>query len=188
MVPIFKRGAAFKPGKYRGVHLTTVLSKVAEKMIALQLTPFLQRQAFGSNQWAFSTGLSARDLVSMLIMSWLLAICTGKKIGAYLSDISGAFDRVFEPYILAKLHACEEDAIFLNFLDAYLAPRKGQVVVQGAFQIALKSPTVSFREPYWAHRCGTRSLQMCPPRQIPLEVARLCLLTILTFFKNSIGY
>ena len=35
VVPIFKRGAAFKPGNYRGVHLTTVLSKVADKMIAL---------------------------------------------------------------------------------------------------------------------------------------------------------
>ena len=74
VVPIFKRGAAFKPGNYRGVHLTTILSKIAEKMVALQLTPFLQRKAFGANQWAFSTGLSARDLITMLIMSWILAI------------------------------------------------------------------------------------------------------------------
>ena len=35
--------------------------------------------------------------------------------------------------MLAKLHACGVGATFLNFLDAYLAPRKGQVVVQGAF-------------------------------------------------------
>jgi hypothetical protein len=69
----------------------------------------------------------------MLIMSWILAICTGKKVGAYLSDISGAFDRVFKPYMLAKLHACGVGASFLNFLDAYLAPRKGQVVVQGSY-------------------------------------------------------
>ena len=41
VVPIFKRGAAFKPGNYLGVHLTTSLSKIAEKMVALQLTPFL---------------------------------------------------------------------------------------------------------------------------------------------------
>ena len=131
-VPIFKRGAAFKPDNYRGVHLTTVLSKVAEKMVGLHLSPFLQRHAFGANQWAFSTGLSARDLVTMLMMSWILVICTGKKVGAYLSDISGAFDRVFKPYLLAKLHACGVGASFLNFLDAYLAPRTGQVLVQGS--------------------------------------------------------
>ena len=132
IVPIFKRGAAFKPGNYRGVHLTTILSKVAEKMVALHLTPFLQRNAFGDNQWAFTTGLSARDLVTMLMLSWILAVCTGKKVGAYLSDISGAFDRVFKPYLIAKLHRSGVGSTFLNFLDAYLEPRKGQVVVQGA--------------------------------------------------------
>ena len=65
--------------------------------------------------------------------SWILAVCTGKKVGAFLSDISGAFDRVFKPYILAKLHACGVGTFFLNFLDAYLTPRKGQVVVQGSY-------------------------------------------------------
>ena len=33
VVPIFKKGAAFKPGNYRGVHLTTILSKIEEKLI-----------------------------------------------------------------------------------------------------------------------------------------------------------
>ena len=140
IVPIFKRGAAFKPDNYRGVHLTTILSKVAEKMIGLHLTPYLQRHAFGNNQWPFSTGLSARDLVNMLMMSWILAICTGSKVGAYLSDISGAFDRVFKPYLLSKLQGCGVGQKSLDFLDAYLSPRKGQVVVQGAssdaFEIA----------------------------------------------------
>ena len=67
----------------------------------------------------------------MLVMSWILGICTGKKVGAYLSDISGAFDRVCKKYILAKLYAAGIGATYLNFLDAYLAPREGKVVVQG---------------------------------------------------------
>ena len=132
IVPIFKRGVAFKPGNYRGVHLTTILSKIAEKMVGQYLTPLLQSRAFGANQWAFTSGLSARDLVTMLMMSWILAVCTGKKVGAYLSDISGAFDKVFKPYLLAKLQACGAGPELLNFLDAYLEPRKGQVLVQGA--------------------------------------------------------
>jgi len=68
----------------------------------------------------------------MLIMSWILAICCGQKVGAYLSDISGAFDRVFKTYLLAKLYAVGVGSKYLNFLDSYLAPRKGKVVVQGA--------------------------------------------------------
>jgi hypothetical protein len=140
IVPIFKKGAAFKPGNYRGVHLTTILSKVAEKLICAQLFPFLQKNAFGDNQWAFSTGLSCRDLVTMLVMSWILAICTGKKVRGFLSDISGAFDRVNMLYMLGKLHCSGVGPQFLKFLSSYLAPRRGQVIVQGArselFEIA----------------------------------------------------
>ena len=133
IVPIFKKGAAFKPGNYRGVHLTTILSKVAEKMIGLHLVPYLRKHAFGDNQWAFTTGLSARDLVAMLMLSWILAICTGQKIAAFLGDISGAFDRVFVPYLLAKLQRCGIGDKLVNFLADYLAPRQGQVLGQGAF-------------------------------------------------------
>ena len=133
IVPIYKRGSAFKAGNYRGVHLTSILSKVAEKVIGIRLVPFLQRNAFGENQWGFSTGLGAKDLVTMLMMSWILAVCSGKKVGAYLNDISGAFDRVFKTYILAKLYAAGVGSRYLNFLESYLAPRKGRVVVQGSF-------------------------------------------------------
>ena len=132
IVPIYKKGSAFVAGNYRGVHLTSVLSKVAEKVIGQRLVPFLQRNAFGDNQWGFSTGLGAPDLVTMLIMSWILAICCGQKVGAYLSDISGAFDRVFKTFLLAKLYAFGVGSKYLNFLESYLAPRKGKVVVQGA--------------------------------------------------------
>jgi len=50
IVPIYKKGSAFAAGNYRGVHLTSVLSKVAEKVIGFRLVPFLQRNASGDNQ------------------------------------------------------------------------------------------------------------------------------------------
>ena len=118
------------PRNYRDVHLTTILSKIAEKMISINLMPFLQHRASGENQWAFTPKLSARDLVTTLVLSWILAVCAGKKVGTWLNDISGAFDRVFKPYLVAKLHDFGVGPLFLNFLDSYLSPRKGQVVVQ----------------------------------------------------------
>ena len=132
IVPIYKRGSAFNASNYRGVHLTSILSKIAEKVISVRLTPFLQSTAFGENQWGFSTGLSSKDLVTMLVMSWILAVCMNCKVGGYLSDISGAFDRVFVRYMIAKLYVAGVGAKYLNFLEAYLAPRRGRVVVQGA--------------------------------------------------------
>ena len=132
MIPIYKRGPAFHPNNYRGVHLTTILSKVAERLIGAQLTSHLQKYAFGSTQWAFTPGLSSRDLVTMLVMSWILFICTGYKVGGYLGDISGAFDRVCTEILLGKLYEHGVGEQYLRFLISYLAPRTGQVIVQGA--------------------------------------------------------
>ena len=50
IVPIYKKGSAFKADNYRGVHLTSILSKLAEKVIGKRLVPFLQRNVFGENQ------------------------------------------------------------------------------------------------------------------------------------------
>ena len=73
-------------------------------------------------------------------MSWILAISTGKKIAAYLSDITGAFDRVSKGYLMAKLYAAGVGPVYLNFLDSYLKARQAAVVVEGTasdeFEIA----------------------------------------------------
>ena len=135
--PLYKKKTAFKAGNYRGIHLTSILSKTAERIIGRSLVPFLQQRCFGSNQWAFSPGLSARDLVTALLMNWILAICKGSKVAAYLSDITGAFDRVFRDYMLAKLHNAGVGTQFLNFLSSYLQPRKAVVVVEGTVSIRI---------------------------------------------------
>ena len=129
--PIFKLGSAFVPAGYRGIHLTTVLSKVAEKIIGSHLLLFLQSKACGKDQWAFTSGLCSRDPVSMLMMSFALAVCTNKKIGAFLNDVSGAFDRVNKEILLSKLQGFGVRATCLRFLESYLASRVGNVAVQG---------------------------------------------------------
>ena len=128
----YKKKSASRAENYRGVHLTAILSKIAERVIGRDLISFLQSGKFGTHQWAYSKGLSSRDLVTALVMSWTLAICQNKKIAAYLSDISGAFDRVCKEYLLAKLHAAGVGTEYLNFLDKYLDPRQARVIVDGA--------------------------------------------------------
>ena len=48
-----------------------------------------------------------------------------------MSDISGAFDRVCNEILISKLQGRGIGGTFLKFLDAYLVPRIGNVVVQG---------------------------------------------------------
>ena len=73
----------------------------------------------------------SKNLVTMLMMSFILAVCTNQKTCAFLSDISGAFDRVSKEILLSKLQGFGVGETCLRFFDSYLAPRVGNVVVQG---------------------------------------------------------
>ena len=48
-----------------------------------------------------------------------------------MSDISGAFDKVFATYLLAKLRQLGIGDNLLRFFDEYLKPRDAHVVVAG---------------------------------------------------------
>ena len=130
--PLFKRGSVSAATQYRGVHLTNVISKVVERSIARHLTPFFDRTgAYGLDQWAFRKGRSCKDLVALLIARWLWALDNGFKVAIYLSDISGAFDRVSREILVRRLLQAGLTEDMVAFLFDYLAPRKAVVIVQG---------------------------------------------------------
>ena len=132
VLPLHKRKAVFNPSNYRGAHLTTVLSKVVERVLLHVLAPYCQASnAFGDSQFAFQKNLSCNDLVAALVCSWVLAFENREKVGVYLSDISGAFDRVEKPRLLAKLKASGLNDTLLQLLSSYLEARKAVVLVNG---------------------------------------------------------
>ena len=95
LAPIYKKKAVSNPGNYRGVHLTSHIGKTVERCTGTVLLPFFEAtDAFGDRQFAYRKGHSARDLLFLLTYDWLMAMHLGFKIGIFLSDISGAFDRV----------------------------------------------------------------------------------------------
>ena len=74
-----------------------------------------------------------KDLVTMLMMSWLLAICAGQIVGAHLNDITEAFDRAFEIHLLARCHAANISIFIItqHMLEVVLThgpPFKGTLV------------------------------------------------------------
>jgi hypothetical protein len=145
IAPLFKRGSVFMPGQYRGVHLTSILSKTVERVIGLPLTAFLEKRGFGDAQWAFRKKSSARDMITIYVAKWVLAICSGKKIGLYLSDISGAFDKVSRVLLIGKLSQVGLPDTFLDFLNSYLSQREGFVRVEGALSEAMVLANMVFQ-------------------------------------------
>ena len=92
--PLYKKRTIFNALNDTGLHLTTNLSNIVERSIGMVLGPFLDINAFGDDQWAFRSRRTCRDLVFFLVCSWLITFEEKQRIGIYLSDISGAFDRV----------------------------------------------------------------------------------------------
>jgi len=133
ITPLYKKKSVSDPGNYRGVHLTAVLSKSVERVIAELLSKYLEASgAVDKNQWAFKVGHSCRDLVSLFTNTCILSLHAGHKTGVYLSDISGAFDRVSKTLLLEKLRAAGVSNEMLAFIDSYLQSRRSTVIVGGA--------------------------------------------------------
>ena len=87
---------------------------------------------FGASQWAFRRGRGCQDLVLLLISSWVKDFQDRRKVGIFLSDISGAFDRVDADRMIAKLRRLGVAPTLLAFFMDFLAPRRARVAVDGA--------------------------------------------------------
>ena len=125
------------PGQNRGVHLICILSQTVERIIGHPMAKFLGSEGYGDAQWAFRKMTSARDLVTVCVAWWVLLICQGRKIGSYLSDISGAFDKGSRCSIIGKLSQIGLSESFLDVLNSYLLIRQGSVRVEGAVSEAM---------------------------------------------------
>ena len=139
IVPIYKRNSPSIPTNYRGVHLTPILSKVAEKILGTPIIQFLEEtDAWGDAQFAFRKGRSSKDVLALVTSQWVLALVRRLKIAIYCGDIAGAFDRVKTLILLMKSEhrgLCDES---LGFLESYFKPRKAVIVVGGEKSKAIK--------------------------------------------------
>ena len=84
--------------------MTPVLSKVAEIIIKIPFGNFIEAiDGFSAAQLAFRKKRGCTDLVLLLICNWLLSFQRRLKVGVYIGDISGAFDRVDATRLFHKL-------------------------------------------------------------------------------------
>ena len=132
VVPIFKKKEKWAPGNYRGVHLTSQLSKAVERIIKRLIQPYMvSRRQFGDNQFAYIEKRGARDLLAYMVLIWILGLSNGSKYVLYCSDVSGAFDRVELERMVEKLRATGIDERLANVLESWLRQRSAKVLVNG---------------------------------------------------------
>ena len=103
IMPLHKRKSIYNPMNYRGIHLTSQISKLSERVLRGLFLPSLERFAFGPNQFAYRSGRGARDAIAFYVLSWIETFNHHQKMGLYASDVSGAFDKVSSLLLITKL-------------------------------------------------------------------------------------
>ena len=117
ILPLYKKKSPWDPGNYRGVHLTSQVGKTVERLLQLGFGTYLSsEECAGENQFAYRKERGARDLLALLVLTWLQGFDQGRKFCLYCSDVSGAFDRVKTTRLTKKLQAPEYRSAGCNFL------------------------------------------------------------------------
>ncbi len=149
IIGLYKRQSVFDPDHYRGIHLTSQMSKVMERVLSAFFVPRLERHAFGTNQFAYRKEHGARDAVAFYVLSWIFELNLGNKVAIYCSDVSGAFDRVSTSILLRKLAACGLHGDILGVLRSWLRDRPAFVVVAGAKSEEMRLSNMVFQGTVW---------------------------------------
>ena len=75
VVPLYKKRSVYNPENYRGIHLSSQLLKVVERVLAAFFVPFLKATgAFGPNQYAYRKKRGCKDLMALNALKWLAAL------------------------------------------------------------------------------------------------------------------
>ena len=101
---VAQRKSKADAANYRGVHLTSQLSKACERILGPGFQSFFEAsETYGPRQFAYMKGRGHRDALLANILQWLWWLETGHVVGLYCSDVSGAFDRVDRDILVRKL-------------------------------------------------------------------------------------
>ena len=132
IAPIYKKGPQTVPKNYRGVHLTSQLSKVVERILKKLVLPYFTADSFtGAHQYAYLPEKGARDVLAVLMCEWISALGLYRKIGVYCTDVSGAFDKVLSSRLVEKLRAARLPESLTRLIMSWLEDRIAMVIVGG---------------------------------------------------------
>ena len=132
IIPILKPGKmdSSLPTNYRGITLTSILSKILEKIVYHQIEEFLEKgKAFDDAQYGFRKNRSCTDLLMTVVDDWLLARDNKLSTAVVFIDLSKAFDNVQHQYLLILLQRLRLGGNVLKWLYNFLRERSQKVII-----------------------------------------------------------
>jgi hypothetical protein len=141
ITPVFKKGLPSDPSNYRPIAITSVIPKIFEKILYLQLIKHLETEhLLTQSQYGYRVGMSTTHAVldvSEKIRS--LASQTQCFVGLLLLDLSKAFDCVNHHLLTEMLAVFGLDEFSIALVKSFLTGRQQLVKVNGCLSQARMS-------------------------------------------------
>ena len=130
ITPVFKKDDRLRKENYRPISILNTFSKVFERYILEQLTPFFN-VTMSHFLSAYRKKFSCQNVLLRLIGQWRQHLDSNKVVGAVLMDLSKAFDCLPHDLLIAKLEAYGLNREMVKLVYSYLKDRKQAVKVKG---------------------------------------------------------
>lgn len=127
VIPVYKKGNKSEPGNYRPISLTSIFSKVLEKVIKNRLTQFLQ---LSKNQYGFQKGSSTQSAAVDLIQTIVTKLEEKKNVIVVFVDLKKAFDTVKHDVLLMKLKRLGIRGPAHRLISSFLSGRTQYTVLE----------------------------------------------------------
>ena len=132
IAPVFKRGDKHLISNYRPISLTSIVSKVLERLIHHKLYSFLEQQEVISHtQFGFHKRRSTVHLLLSAVDDWVRTLNQCGSTHCLFLDFSKAFDTVPHQRLLLKLQHYGVEGCLLNWFRAFLMHRRQRIVING---------------------------------------------------------
>ena len=140
--PLPKSGTCASPANYRPVCLTSIVSKLLEKIIKRAINEFMRnRNLVPANQHGFVQGRSCLTNLLLTRESWADSHERRVPVDAIFFDFSKAFDKVDHCRLLGKLAQLGIAGNLLRWISSYLTGRSWNVRVNGHLSTPRLAPS-----------------------------------------------
>ncbi|XP_063909841.1 uncharacterized protein LOC135127328 [Zophobas morio] len=134
ITPIYKKGDKTKAENYRPISLTSICSKVMDRIIWNQMFRFLNDQSIlSANQHGFLPGRSTVTCLLQCLNTWTISLDQNKPGDIIYLDFEKAFDRVPHRRLLRKLDNVGIRGLLLQWIEAFLRGRSFRVRVRSCY-------------------------------------------------------
>ena len=164
VTPIPKGSPSSSVANYRPISITSVLSKVFERLMSVRLGRFMERSGvLPTTQFAYLKGLGTCDALLCLSHTLQSALESGQEARIMQIDFSAAFDCVNHQRILYKLCSVDIGGSVWSILTQFLSDRSQHVMVDGCRSKLVNVVSGVRRAMFSAHYCSVYTPQIFFP-------------------------